>query len=147
MGGFKLLEHTADVGIASTGQSLEEALAWLAIGVFSLIVDPDGVLPRDCRQISVSSRDQQALVVDWLNELLYLYEAEGFLPKECEVSVHERRRTVSTNPDAVAIQARCLGEPLDPARHHILSVVKAATYHGLQITHNGHWRIQVILDI
>ncbi len=138
MGGFTLLEHTADVGVVATGQTLGEALAWVAKGMLSIIYDLDTVTPRDCLPVSVVSRDREALVVDWLNELLYQYEAAGFLTRECQVSLEEGE---------IRLQARCWGETLDPARHRILAAVKAATYHHLQVTHNGQWRIQVILDV
>jgi SHS2 domain-containing protein len=137
-GGFTLLEHTADVGIVATGASLAEALAWVARGMFSVIADLDSVAPREGLDVSVTSADPSALVVDWLNELLYRYEAEGFLPREFHVTVDE------TN---ASLQARCLGERVDPERHRILTSVKAATYHDLKLSHNGDYHIQVILDV
>ena len=138
MGEFKFLEHTADVGIIATGDSLAEALSWAARGMFSVIAELDNVAPRESLEVSVSAPDQEALTVDWLNELLYRYEAEGFLPREFLVSVDE----TGTN-----LEAQCLGEPFDPERHHILTSVKAATYHELMVTHNQQWQIQVILDV
>lgn len=138
MGEFLLLEHTADVGILASGESLAEALSWAAKGMFSLIVELDDVVPKESLEISVTSPDPSALIVDWLNELIYRYEAEGFLPKEFDVTVDKKGTT---------LQARCMGESLDLERHRILSSVKAATYHGLEASHNGEWRIQVILDV
>ena len=138
MGKFELLEHTADVGVIATGDSLVEALAWAARGMFSVIVEPDTVALVSCLEVSVSSPDQEALAVDWLNELLYRYEAEGFLPGEFRVSVDETGNS---------LEAQCLGEPFDPERHHILTSVKAATYHELMVTHNHQWQIRVILDV
>ncbi len=138
MGGFQLLEHTADVGILASGETLAEALSWVAKGMFSLIAELDNVVSKESLDISVTSSDPSALIVDWLNELLYRYEAEGFLPKEFDVTVDNKGTT---------LQARCMGEPLDPERHRILTSVKAATYHCLVASHNGEWRIQVILDL
>jgi SHS2 domain-containing protein len=138
LGKFELLEHTADVGVIATGDSLAEALAWAARGMFSVIVEPDSVVSVSSLEVSVSSPDQEALVVDWLNELLYRYEAEGFLPGEFLVSVDET---------GTSLEAQCLGEPFDPERHHILTSVKAATYHELMVTHNQQWQIRVILDV
>jgi SHS2 domain-containing protein len=138
LGQFELLEHTADVGIIATGDSLAEALSWAAKGMFSVIADLDDVAPQESREVSVSSPDLEALAVDWLNELLYRYEAEGFLPRDFLVSVDET---------GTKLEAQCLGEPFDPERHHILTSVKAATYHELRVTHNREWRIRVILDV
>jgi len=137
-GSFALLEHTADVGIVAAGDSLGEALDWLAKGMFSVIVDLDTVAPRETREVEVASGDREALVVDWLNELLYRYEAEGFLPRDFSVAVDETGNNLS---------ARCVGEPFDEERHVVLTSVKAATYHELELSHDNEWRIQVILDV
>jgi SHS2 domain-containing protein len=137
-GTFELLEHTADVGIVATGDSLGEALAWLATGMFSVIADLDTVTSRETREVEVASGDREALVADWLNELLYRYEAEGFLPREFKVRVDDA---------GTALRAECWGEPVDPERHQLLAAVKAATYHGLELSYDSQWRIQVILDV
>ena len=138
MGGFEFLDHTADVGIIGRGDDLAEALAWTAIGMFSVMSDVDAVDPRETMYVSVTAVDREALVVNWLNELLFRYETEEFLPKEFHVSVSEA---------GTALEAECVGEPLDPERHQVRPVVKAATYHGLKVEHEGEWRIHVILDI
>ena len=89
MGGFTLLEHTADTGISAYGDSLEEALSWLAAGMFSLVVDPETVDASHTRTISLVSSDREALAVDWLNELVYLHETTGFLLKDCHVTLNQ----------------------------------------------------------
>jgi SHS2 domain-containing protein len=140
-GTFELLEHTADVGIVAAGDTLGEALAWAAKGMFSVIADLDTVSPRESLEVSVKAADREALVVDWLNELLYRYEAEGFLPREFNVMVDDT---------GTSLRAECRGEPVDPQRHQILTSVKAATYHQLELAHPppaDQWRIQVILDV
>lgn len=137
-GGFQLLEHTADVGVVATGDTLADALAWAAKGMFSIIADLDTVEPRESLEVMVTSTDPDALVVDWLNELLYRYEAEGFLPKEVQVWVSEA---------GTSLRGLCLGEAVDPGRHLLRTIVKAATYHDLRVEHDGRWRVQVILDV
>ena len=143
MGGYDILEHTADVGICAYGDSLEEALSWLATGMFSLIVDSSSVAPGHSQVVSLVSRDRETLAVDWLNELLYQYEATGFLIKECRIEL--------TPPNAgdasFKLEAHCCGEVFDTARHHILGVIKAATYHQLSVTQDSLWRVKVILDV
>ena len=138
MGGFEYLEHTADLGVVGRGDTLAEALSYLAKGMFTVLADLDSVEPRQAIQVSVTSGDLEALAVDWLNELLFMFEGEGFLPKEFHVTVAE---------GGTSLEARCVGEPADPERHRIRPAVKAATYHRLQVSHDGEWRIQVILDM
>ena len=106
--------------------------------MFSVIAEMEGVEPEDSIEVAVQSGDRDALVVDWLNELLYRFDAEGFLPCEIEVAVDEASNSLT---------ARCLGETAEPGRHVMLTDVKAATYHDLEIDHNGEWRIQAGLDV
>lgn len=138
MAGFEITEHTADVGVSATGADLADALASLATGMFSIMADPETVRAVRSWQVEVDSADPEALVVDWLNELLYRFEAEGLMPREYRVSVDESGKS---------LVAGCTGELLDPQRHRPGTTVKAATYHGLEISHNGEWRIHVVLDV
>ena len=138
LGVYELLEHTADVGVIAKGDTLSEAMSWLATGMFRVIADLDSVEPRETLEVSVTSADRDALIVDWLNELLYRHEAEAFIPKTFDVSVDE-----STS----SLIARCEGEHVDRQRHAMRTAVKAATYHGLEASYNGEWSIQVILDV
>ena len=138
MGGFELLEHTADVGVVATGETLADALSSLAEGMFSVIADLDLIEPCDSFRVEVDSEDQEALAVDWLNELLYTYESNGLLPKHFDVSVDE---------GGGSLTAKCRGESVDPKRHRMRTAVKAATYHGLEVSHDAQWRIQIVLDV
>ena len=138
MGTFSLLEHTADVGIVATGDTLAEALSWAAKGMFSVIAEMQHVRACERLEVSINSTDRESLVVDFLNELLYIHEAQGFLPAEI---------VVETVESGTSLQAECLGEKVDPGRHLALASVKAATYHSLEVRHNGEWRVQVILDV
>ena len=137
MAGYQILDHTADVGIAASGNTLAEALAFLAKGMFALIADPETVEVSDSWELYVSSTDKEALAVDWLNELLYRYEADGFLPKEYCICVEDGGKTLT---------ARCSGEKVDPLKR-VFTQVKAATYHGIEVSHDREWRIQVVLDV
>ena len=137
MAGYQILDHTADVGIAASGDTLAEALAFLAKGMFALIANSEAVEVNDSWELFVSSSDEEALAVDWLNELLYMYEVDGFLPKEFCICVEEGGK---------ALTACCSGETVDPQKR-VFTQVKAATYHGLEVSHNGEWRIQVVLDV
>ena len=146
------MDHTADIGVSAHGETLEEALRWLAAGTFSLIVDPGCVASNVSRVVFVTARDQESLAVDWLNELLYQYEAMGFLLKECRISLEGTSEESSAEGGELTLQAHCRGDNLNPARHHILTVGKAATYHGLSVapgslSKNWEWQISVILDV
>jgi len=134
---FKTIDHTADVGIVAYGSDLNEAFANAAYGMFSLIADLDNIRESLHRDIEVESSDNEALVVDWLNELLYIFDVEHVIFSRFEI-VHLGEKQ---------LRARAYGEKVDLARHHLKREVKAATYHTLKIEKGNRFSIRVILDI
>jgi len=106
--------------------------------MFSLICEPDQVLDSICLEISVSADGHEALLVEWLNELLYLHDSYSMLFSRFLI----RKITEST------LEARAYGENIDFRRHQLVTDVKAATYHMLKLirTEDG-WMAEVIFDV
>jgi SHS2 domain-containing protein len=134
---FEVIDHTAEVGIVSYGRSLEELFANAAVGMMSFLIDPATVRPVAQRTIMVDAADRAELLIAWLNELLVLLNADGFIPG---------RFTVQELTDT-RLRAEVEGEPVDPTRHRFRLDVKAATYHGLEIKRNGLWQARIIFDV
>ena len=134
---FEIIDHTADVGIAAYGSDLREAFANMAYGMFSLIADLDGVGEEFCREIDLQAPDQEALLVDWLNELLYIFDVDHVILSRFEITDLNQSR----------LRARVFGEQINASRHQLKGAVKAATYHSLKIEKGNNFRVQVILDV
>jgi SHS2 domain-containing protein len=95
---------------------------------------------RISEEISLVSSDLDLLLVDWLSELLFRFDARGLLVARAVVELF---RT-----DVCRLGARVEGEPLDPTRHPIKVLLKAVTYHALDVRQCGdRWCAQVIFDI
>jgi SHS2 domain-containing protein len=138
VGSYEFLDHTADICIRATGVDLKDAFAAAGQGLFAWLTDLETVQERERREVAVASRDLEGLAVGWLNELNYIFEVQRFLFRRFEVVELEGAR----------LRAVGYGEPLDPARHPVNGVVKAATYHQVQVGRSdGSYYIQVILDI
>ena len=137
-GGFELIEHTADLGVVGRGDTLAEALEWAATGMLGFMADLDRVEQCETVRLSIVAPDREALAVDWLNELLYRFEADGFLPSRFEVTV---------NDEGTSLDATCVGEIISPGTPGVRAAVKAATYHQVEVSQNGEWRVRVFLDI
>ena len=135
---FETFEHTADVGIEARGASLPELFASAAEGMMSLLIDSSAVRATEHRQVKLAADDFEGLLVDWLNELLVLLNAESFVPAAFDVT------EVS---EAHGLTADVAGEPVDPARHRFRQDVKAATYHQVRVGKNDEWKARVILDV
>ena len=88
---YKIIEHTADVGIEAHGTNLEEAFEEAAKGMFAIITDGSKIENKEKRKIEVPfDRDEEILLVDWLNELLYIYDIEGLVFGEFEVKINKK---------------------------------------------------------
>ncbi len=134
---FEVIEHTADVGIIAYGRSLEELFANAAIGMMSFLIDLASVRLVQQRTVTADADDREGLLIAWLNELLVLLNADGFVPG---------RFTVRDLTDT-QLRAEVAGEPVDPTRHRFHLDVKAATYHSLEIKQDGLWQARVIFDV
>lgn len=135
--GYRYFEHTADIGIEARGASFAEAFANAARGLVALLVDPSTLRPRETRDVTITSDGLDDLLVMWLNELLFLYDSEGFLPVEYEFS--------TLGPEG--LRARLRGERVDPRHHTLRGGVKAATYHQVSVVENQGFVARVIVDV
>jgi len=137
---FEFLEDaTADVSFLAYGKTLDELFTNAALAMFEVMIDTSTVKPETQREITVSSPDLEGLMFSWLNELLFFVDAENMAFSEFSVRVEKNREYV--------LKAVCKGEKIDPEKHELRTVVKSATYHGMEITQNGLWKAKVIVDI
>lgn len=135
---FEVIAHTADIGIIAYGADMKQAFANAARGLFSLITDLRMVKEKEHRIIEVNAPDREALLVNWLNELIYLFEAKRMLFNRFEINSLTDTELTATG----------YGEKLKLNRHHLKREVKAATYHMLKISEEaGSWEVRVIFDI
>jgi SHS2 domain-containing protein len=135
---FHILEHPSDLGIEASGPSIREAFEQAALGLISVIVEPETVAATEERWIEVEAADYEHLLVKWLSELLYLYDGEDFL--------FSRTKIESINPSKLT--ARVLGEKYQAGKHKMKLDVKAITYHQLSVkTKDGVTTIRVFVDI
>lgn len=134
---FEVLNHTADVGIIAYGSDMKEAFANIAKGMFSLITELTVIEETEYRDIELSSSDQESLLVEWLNELIYLFDVENIIFNKFDIT-----QLGNTN-----LKARIFGDKVDSSRHELKVGIKAATYHMLRIDKIDGCRVQVLFDI
>lgn len=134
---YRIIEHTADVGIEARGQTLKKAFENAASGMLSIMIDPEKVGEEESYSLKVKGRDEKELLVAFLSELLYKYEVNDFLPKSVDISLLTDKN----------LKAKVYGEKLDLKRHIIDTQIKAVTYHQLEIEKHKNWKVRVIFDI
>ena len=134
---FEIVNHTADVGIIAYGADMNGAFANAAKALFSLITELDDVEEVVHRDIELTAPDQESLLVEWLNELIYLFDVENIIFKRFDI----------TQLSQTHLKARSYGHEVDSSKHKLKMGVKAATYHMLKIEKSNGCKVQVLFDI
>jgi SHS2 domain-containing protein len=132
---YNVIDHEADIGLEVYGKSLEELFINAVKGLFSLIVDAKDVQPEKGKRFDTNGNGETLIV--FLNELLYMWDVEGFIPKEFSLKIDNNRLTGTV-----------IGGIFDPAKHTAKQEVKAVTYHGFSITQNKNgFKARIIMDV
>ena len=136
--GFRILDHTADVGLEARGANLPELFSNAARGMFAIIGCLDSIKPSEQRTVEATADNPENLLVNWLSELLYLSATQRMLFSRFDI----------TEIDQQHIAAKAIGEPIDLSRHELCAEIKAVTYHDLKVekTDDG-WTARVLFDI
>jgi len=139
---YRFLDHTADVGADLAAPDLGGLFATALAAFTDTLTERERVEPREERRIALSAPGREELLVDWLEELLFLFETQGALFHDARVDVEERGGRWS-------LEAVARGETHDPARHPAKVLVKGVTYHALTVrpAGGGGWIGRVIFDI
>jgi len=135
---YEFFDRTADLGIHVETARLEDLYAEAAEALFAVICDePETIKPRESRRYQITGVDRALVLFDWLRTALLAFETEGWLLHHADVTIGDEGLTVAA-----------WGEPFDPDRHPLCHEVKAITYHGLRVEHEGNgWVGEVIVDI
>jgi len=138
---FEILDISGDVGIRAFGKTPEEVFINAALGMYSLITDLEGVKAKQGIEVEIKSDSIEGLLVNYLNELIFQFDAYGFIGKDINI------KALSHQPSAF-LKVEIKGEEFDIERHERKLLIKAATYHMLKIEKiNNLWEIDVIFDI
>ena len=135
---FEILEHTADIGFRAWGRTPAELFENAAHALMSIATDARDIGRTQQRDIAASGADYESLMVNWLSEIVYAFDAGLFAPADF--------RVYEITPSA--LKALWTGEPRDPRRHPWKLIVKAITYHQIEVAERaGRWQTTVFVDI
>ncbi|PYJ20560.1 MAG: archease [Verrucomicrobia bacterium] len=133
---------TADIAFEATGRDLAELFSDAADATMNVMIDNlDAIEPLETRHIELSNDKIDMLLFDFLQELIYVKDAERLLLRARDARIEERDKKYF-------LKAEAAGEPLDAARHHQRADVKAVTLHDFSVEKDdGGWKARVLLDI
>jgi len=130
--------HGADIGLRGIGQSKEEAFGQVALALTAVITDLASVAARERVDLECKAPDDELLLVDWLNGLIYEMAIRQMLFCRFEVHIKES-----------SLWGRAWGEKMDSRRHEMAVEVKGATCTELLVERreNGSWLAQCVVDV
>lgn len=135
---YEEIPHTADWSFRAYGRNLNELFENAAYAMFALegAIPPDAEtrMPEVTRAVEASGVDYESVLVNWLNELLYLQDThqETFF----------RFQVDDLTPEL--LRARVYGR----SNANIDKLVKAATFHDLKIEQTpGGWQAVLVVDV
>jgi SHS2 domain-containing protein len=140
---YELFDHTADLGLEIYGRTKRELFANAAFALFDVMVqDVDHPKKRGGKERgktrTVQGADVGDLLVNFLRELLYLFNGLGRVLNRVSIMACGNKRLV----------AQCVVEPYNPERHLIKTEIKAVTYHQLAVEKTkAGWKARVIFDV
>ncbi|MBT8130147.1 MAG: archease [Gammaproteobacteria bacterium] len=130
-------EHKADIGIRGFGNTMAEAFTQVAIALTAVITDIALINATTAIQLSCSDPDNDTLLYDWLNTLVYEMATRKMLFSQFEISI-----------DVGELKATVSGEAIDMKKHQPAVEIKGATYTELAVySKDGQWVAQCVVDV
>ena len=135
---YRLTTRQSELAVKVTGGSQADLFANSAFALFDVISDVEKIEVKERLPLEVEGADRDDLLVNWMRELLYLYQGSGYLLKE--FLIREVKDT--------SVKAEVCGEKAEPDRHEIKQEIAAVAYHQSRMTKTGNqWTAQLIFEV
>lgn len=130
-------EHQADMGVRGFGNIPAEAFEQAALAMSAIITDLSLIEPREEVSIICEEPDQELLLADWLNALIFEMSTRNMLFSRFEVFIENGR-----------LKAKAWGEPINVKRQQPAVEIKGATYTELAVSRlQDQWVAQCVVDV
>ena len=135
---YRITARQSELAVRVVGKSQIALFVNAAFALFDVITDTEKIDGKERMQLEVEGSDRDDLLVNWLRELLYLYQGSAYLLKD--FTIREMKDTL--------VKAEVSGEKLDPDRHEIKQEIAAVAYHQSHMQKTGdQWIAQVIFEV
>jgi SHS2 domain-containing protein len=137
-GRWELIPHGADIGVRGVGSSKEESFQQAALALSAVVTEPSSIAAKESVDIACEASDDELLLVEWLNALIYEMATRNMLFARFEVHI-----------DGAKLTGKAWGESIDVDRHELGVEVKGATCTELKVAQDAHgvWVAQCVVDV
>jgi tRNA nucleotidyltransferase (CCA-adding enzyme) len=136
--GFEQFPHGADIGVRGFGPDKETAFEQAALALTAALIDPQALAPHEAVAISASAPDDELLLVEWLNAIIYEMATRRMLFGRFEARINGNR-----------LEGTAWGESMEPYLDRLGTEVKGATLTAIKVAQdaNGRWIAQCVIDV
>lgn len=132
---FEMLEHTADVKFKIYGKNLNEVFENSALAVSDFLTRGKKIKSSKVKKIKIKEEDLESLLYKFLDELVYLLDAKGFVVSKAKVRIK-----------GLELNAEIFGD--DAKKYEGLDHFKAATYAEMYVRKKKDgFEAQFVLDV
>lgn len=136
---YRITRHQSELAVRVNGDSQADLFTNSGIALFDVMVaDMERIEKKESLPLEVEGTDRDDLMVNWVRELLYLYQGSGYLLRE--FVIREVKDTL--------VKAEVAGEKIDPDRHEIVQEIAAVAFHKSRMEKTGNlWTAHLIFEI
>ncbi len=135
---YRLMTRQSELAVKVVGNSQADLFANSGFALFDVMTNVEKIEIKERLPLEVEGVDRDDLMVNWMRELLYLYQGSGYLLREFQV--REVKDTL--------VKADVCGEKIDPDRHEIKKEVSAVAYHQSRMEKTGNqWTAQLVFEV
>ena len=135
---YRITTHQNELAVRIVGNSQADLFANSGFALFDVMSDIDKIEAAERLSLEVEGSDRDDVMVNWIRELLYLYQGGGYLLKEFKIN----------EVNDTSVKAEVAGEKIDPDRHEIKQEIAAVAFHKSRMQKTGNqWIAQVIFEI
>jgi SHS2 domain-containing protein len=143
---FETFENKADIGVRGKGSTVSVAFEECAKAMMSVMVDVNLIEPKKSHVINIKAADMGALLIAFLNELLFIKDKKKMIYSKFRVNIAENKNDFGE--EEFELKATLFGEKIDSKKHQFKVDVKAPTYSELKVEANkGIWTAQCVVDV
>ena len=138
---YSFFSHTGDIGVTLSAESLDALFADAALALTDTLSDHRLIAVTRSTAVELHAAAVDLLLIDWINELIYRLETDGLIAARACVAI-------TGGGDDWTLAGTVEGDTLNTVRHPVKTLVKAATYHALEVSRTGgEWHATVVLDV
>ena len=130
--------HGADIGVRGIAPTKRGAFEQAALALTAIVIQPESLEPREVVEIVCDAPDDELLLIDWLNALIYEMATRRMLFARFDVAL-----------DGTQLTARAWGQPIDSESQELTVEPKGATYTALSVRQldDGRWCAECVVDV